>query len=232
MEDDEIVETMFLRFQMLVVGLKVLDKGYSTPNHVKKIIRSLPKKWRPMVIALKPAKDVNSISLEELSKPEKTKAYQGEKESEGSDEDSKDDDDDELSLISKRVNRLWKHKHNGQGKFIGSITIVGHFDSSSGQKKQGSGKELICFECKESGHCKNDYHKLKKDRRPKKNSYKGKKVSMATTYDPKGSEEPEDMLSSKSESDSDSDYEEVFSNLSHSDLESCLSEMLEKYQSL
>ena len=104
MEDDETIETMFLRFQMLVVGLKVPDKGYSTANHVKKIIRSLPKKWRPMVTALKLEKDLNNISLEELvsslrsheieleedephkrgkyvalkSKPEKTKAYQAE----------------------------------------------------------------------------------------------------------------------------------------------------------
>ena len=57
---------MFSRFQILVVGLKVLDKGYSIADHVKKIIRSLPKKWRPMVTALKLAKDLNKISLEEL----------------------------------------------------------------------------------------------------------------------------------------------------------------------
>ena len=44
MEDDESVETMFSRFQTLVAGLKVLNKGYSTTDHVKKIIRSLPKK--------------------------------------------------------------------------------------------------------------------------------------------------------------------------------------------
>jgi hypothetical protein len=44
MEDDETVETMFSRFQMLVAGLKVLDKGYSIADHIKKIIRSLPKK--------------------------------------------------------------------------------------------------------------------------------------------------------------------------------------------
>jgi hypothetical protein len=66
MEDDENVETMFSRFQMLVVGLKVLDKGYSTADHVKKTIRSLPKKWIPTVTALKMAKDLNNISLEEL----------------------------------------------------------------------------------------------------------------------------------------------------------------------
>src|ERR1044072_7093119 len=49
MEDHETVEAMFSRFQMLIAGLRVLNKGYSTSDHVKKIIRSLPAKWRPMV---------------------------------------------------------------------------------------------------------------------------------------------------------------------------------------
>src|ERR1044072_6165684 len=66
MEDHETVEAMFSRFQMLVAALRVLDKGYSTADHVKKIIRSLHAKWRPMVTALKMAKDLNKISLEEL----------------------------------------------------------------------------------------------------------------------------------------------------------------------
>ena len=57
---------MFSRIQILVAGLKVFDKGYSTADHVKKIIRSLPKQWRPMAIALKLAKDLNKISMEEL----------------------------------------------------------------------------------------------------------------------------------------------------------------------
>ncbi|XP_057446030.1 uncharacterized protein LOC130738133 [Lotus japonicus] len=66
MEDDESVEAMFSIFQMLTVGLRVLDKGYSTVDHAKKIIKSLPKKWRPMVTTLKRTKDLNKISLEEL----------------------------------------------------------------------------------------------------------------------------------------------------------------------
>src|SRR5580765_387532 len=61
MEEDESVETMFSRFQMLVARLRVLDKGYSTADHVKKIIRSLPAKWRPMVTALKVSKDLNKF---------------------------------------------------------------------------------------------------------------------------------------------------------------------------
>lgn len=66
MGDDEAVEVMFSRFQTLVAGLKVQDKGYTTADHIKKIIRSLPKKWRPMVTALELSKDLNNISLEEL----------------------------------------------------------------------------------------------------------------------------------------------------------------------
>src|ERR1044072_321834 len=130
MEEEESVETMFSRFQMLVAGLRVLDKGYSTADHVKKIIRSLPAKWRPMVTALKMAKDLNKISLEELisslrsheiglqedepqrrnkfvalkSHSKKAKALQAEEELEASEESS---DEDELSLISKRINHLY-----------------------------------------------------------------------------------------------------------------------------
>ena len=69
MEDSESIETMFSRFHILVIGLKVLYKRYSTVDHVKKIIRSLPKKWRPMVTSVKLAKDLNKISLEELLAP-------------------------------------------------------------------------------------------------------------------------------------------------------------------
>ena len=49
MEDDEKVETMLSRFQMLVAELKAMEKGYSTADHIKKIIKRLPKKWRAMV---------------------------------------------------------------------------------------------------------------------------------------------------------------------------------------
>lgn len=66
MDDDETIEDMFSRLQTLVVGLKVSNKGYTTADHVKKIIRSLPKKWRCMVTTLKVSKDLNSMTQEEL----------------------------------------------------------------------------------------------------------------------------------------------------------------------
>src|SRR4051812_24619530 len=65
-EEDETIDDILLRFQTLVVGLKVLNKGYTMADHVKKIVKSLPKKWRPMVTTLKVSKDLNITTLEEL----------------------------------------------------------------------------------------------------------------------------------------------------------------------
>jgi hypothetical protein len=46
MKEDEDIETMYLRFQTLVSGLQILKKIYVASDHVKKILRSLPGKWR------------------------------------------------------------------------------------------------------------------------------------------------------------------------------------------
>src|ERR1044072_5613112 len=166
MVDEESVETMFSRFQMLVAGLRVLDKGYSTTDHVKKIIRSLPAKWRPMVTALKMAKDLNKINLEELisslrsheielqedepqrkvkfvalkSSSRKAKALQADEESDDSEGNS---EKDELSLISRRINRLWRQRQ-GRSFQKGPRNAKGRFESTSGQRKAND-REVICF---------------------------------------------------------------------------------------
>ena len=44
MSETENISEMFSRFQILVAGLRVLNRGYTTADHVKKIIRSLPSK--------------------------------------------------------------------------------------------------------------------------------------------------------------------------------------------
>src|SRR4030042_4304965 len=66
MSEDETINVMFTRFQTLVSGLQVLKKSYTTPDHVKKILRSLPAKWRPKVTAIEEARDLNNLSLENL----------------------------------------------------------------------------------------------------------------------------------------------------------------------
>lgn len=52
MKEDENIETMFSRFQVLMFGLRVLDKSYTTSNHVKKTLRSLPVRYRIKVTTI------------------------------------------------------------------------------------------------------------------------------------------------------------------------------------
>lgn len=133
MEKEESVESMFSRFQTLVAGLEVLDKGYSTSDHVKKIIKSLPKKWRPMVTALKLSKYLNKLTLEELiislrsheielnedepQRKSKSVSLMSNKKSESKalqvlEENSAESssNEDEMPLLSRRLTQLWKNK--------------------------------------------------------------------------------------------------------------------------
>lgn len=66
MKEDEDIETMFSRFQVLVSRLQVPNKSYTTSDHVKKILRSIPAKYKSKVTAIKKAKDLNKIILESL----------------------------------------------------------------------------------------------------------------------------------------------------------------------
>ncbi|XP_058741260.1 uncharacterized protein LOC131613625 [Vicia villosa] len=266
--DKETANSIFDSLKMTHEGLKVLNKGYSTSDHVKKIIRSLPKNWRPMVTVLKMSKDLNNTSLEELmsslrnheielqedepqrkrkfvalkSKSEKKKAFQAEEESE-----EKDSSEDEMSLLSKRLNQLWKHRKR---KFQGSRRSKDISGLSSGQKR-ASGKEVICYECKEHGHYKYDCPKLDKDKKPKK-ALKTKK-GLTTIWDESDSREEnsdeeqanmvvmeeastmkvisESELTTDNESNSD-DEQEVLSSLSRSKLESRFSELMKRYHLL
>jgi hypothetical protein len=66
MKDDETIDQMYSRFQTLVSGLKILKKSYVASDHVSKILRSLPASWRPKVTAIEEAKDLNTLSVEDL----------------------------------------------------------------------------------------------------------------------------------------------------------------------
>lgn len=56
------IETMFSRFQILEFGIQVLNKSYTISNHVKKILRSLPVRYRPKVTTNNEAIYLNTLS--------------------------------------------------------------------------------------------------------------------------------------------------------------------------
>jgi len=57
---------MYSRFQTLVSGLQILKKSFIASNHVSKILRSLPARWRPKVTAIEEAKDLSTLIVEDL----------------------------------------------------------------------------------------------------------------------------------------------------------------------
>src|SRR3954468_20606679 len=257
MEDDEDIEKMFSRFQTLTAGLRVLDKGYTKADHVKKIIRSLPRRWGPMVTAFKIAKNLNEVSLKELivalrsheieldaNKPHKkgksialksnvkkcTNAFQA-REEDPEESESEEEEEDELSMISRRVNQLWKSK---QRKFRGFRSSKRFEHGESSGDRRSDKKKDVCYECNELGHYKNECPKLQKEN-PKKKFHK-KKGLMATWDDSEDESDSEDeqanfaLMATEddgSESTSESDFEKVFSELSREELVSSLTKLLE-----
>jgi len=193
MKDDESIEEMYSRFQTLVSGLQILKKSYVSSDHVSKILRSLPARWRPKVTAIEEAKDLNTPSVEDLvsslkvheislneheptkkSKsidlPSKGKSSKALKVIE-SEEDSPDGDfnEDPAEMMAKLSNRL-QYLAKKNKKFL---------SRRNGYKGSRKEDQKGCFNCKKPGHfiadCPNLHKKKSKDK-SKKSTFKSNKI--------------------------------------------------------
>jgi len=134
MKDDESIEEMYSRFQTLVSGLQILKKSYVASDHVSKILRSLPVRRIPKVTAIEEAKDLNTLSVDDLvssfkvheislneresakksksialpSKGKSSKALIIESEEESPDGDSNEDPSEKMVMLSNRLQCLAK----------------------------------------------------------------------------------------------------------------------------
>jgi len=188
MKDDETIEEMYSRFQTLVSGLQILKKSYVASNHVSKILRSLPARWRPKVAAIEEAKDLNTLSVEDLvsslkvheislnehesakksksialpSKGKSSKALKViESEDKSPDEDSNEDPTEKMAMLSNKLEYLARKNK----KFLSKI---GGYKSSKKEDQNG------CFNCKKPGHFIADCPDLQKEKskdKSKKSSF-------------------------------------------------------------
>ena len=62
----ESITTWFDRFTTIVNQLNQLGKIIPKDELVKRLLRSLPKVWRPTMIAIREAKNLNKISLDKI----------------------------------------------------------------------------------------------------------------------------------------------------------------------
>ncbi|KAH9750253.1 hypothetical protein KPL71_013814 [Citrus sinensis] len=153
MEQNENVYSMYTRFTDIVNTLGALGKTFSNSEKVKKIIRSLPKEWRPKRTAIEEAKDLNVLPIDDLigsliSYEEDLAAEKGHEEKKKnialkaskreSDEES-EMDDEELAMLARRFRKFYK-KNNEQRKFRGY------------KNKKEKKEPITCYECKKPRH--------------------------------------------------------------------------------
>ncbi|GJW74250.1 hypothetical protein Tco_0133620, partial [Tanacetum coccineum] len=53
-------------FNTIITSLKALDESFSSCNHVRKILRAIPTKWRLKVTTIEESKDLSTLPLDEL----------------------------------------------------------------------------------------------------------------------------------------------------------------------
>lgn len=167
MEQDESVHSMNTRFTNIVNTLRALGKTFSNNEKVKKIIRSLPKEWRPKRIALEEANDLNTLSVDDLigsliSYEEDLVVEKGDKDKKKksialraskleSDEERKFEHED-MAMIARKFRRFFKRSNESR-----------KFRNFKNQKEKN--EVITCYKCKKSGHIRSEFpllNKLKK----------------------------------------------------------------------
>ncbi|KAG2725726.1 hypothetical protein I3760_01G079900 [Carya illinoinensis] len=134
--------------------LTTIGKVYSKVEIVRKILKSLPKRWESKVTAILEVRDLKKLEVNELI---------GE-----NDEDEKNEDkDEEVAMITRRIQRFLKKNKTPPRKSFKKFS----------KKDSGKNDTLICYKCNKPGYIKSDCPLLKKDRN------KGKKVMKATWDD-------------------------------------------------
>ena len=122
MEQNENVYSTYTRFTDIVNTLGALGKTFSNSEKVKKIIRSLPKEWRPKRTAIEEAKDLNILPLDDLigyliSYEEDLAAEKGDEEKKKSialktskyeSDGGSEPDDEELAMLARRFRKFFK----------------------------------------------------------------------------------------------------------------------------
>jgi len=224
MKDDECIEQMYSRFQTLVSGLHILKKSYVASDHVSKIPRSLPVRWRPKVTAIEEAKDLNTLSVEDLvsslkvheiglnehepakkiksiaipSKGKLSKALkvsESEEESPDGDFDGDPGDVEKITMLSNKLEYMEKKNIKFLSKRCG-------YKSFEKEDQKG------CFNCKKTGHfiahCP-DLQKEKSKDKSKKASFNTRKFrkkikkSLMATWEDLDSESGSEMEEAEEE---------------------------------
>ncbi len=168
----ESIKEMFTRFNDIVTNLQALGKEISNEEKVQKVLGSLPPNWEPKVTAIEEARDISTLSMDDLlgtlltheikmKKKENSELKMKSlalKVKEEEDSISSGNEDDDIALLTKRFNKFIKKRRFSKNKFRGE----------NKKNFKDTNPEIKCFECKKPGHIKADCPLLKKPRKFRK----------------------------------------------------------------
>ncbi|GJV44850.1 retrovirus-related pol polyprotein from transposon TNT 1-94 [Tanacetum coccineum] len=152
-------------FNTIITSLKALDESFSSRNHVRKLLRALPTKWRP---AIEESKDLSTLSLDELignlkvyevvlekdlevskNKKEKYKSLALKSRQALSEEDasSSDSNDEDYAMAVRDFKKFFRRR----GKFVRQpYEDKKNFQKAKEDKKEKEDRR--CFKCGDPNH--------------------------------------------------------------------------------
>ncbi|WRX34116.1 zinc finger protein [Theobroma cacao] len=194
MEPGEDITSIFDRFTNITNKLSQLGKAIPEHELVKRLLRCLPKSWKPKVTTIREAKDLNIITLDEICGSLLTHELELKEEEEEEDqretkekkksialkasileeelEELSCDDDDELALVARKFKKLMGRRNRRIGR-RGFRKDQGASWKIRNKNDSNKKEEMICYECKKPGHFKSEcpllkYETPKKIKRSKK----------------------------------------------------------------
>ncbi|GAV76871.1 LOW QUALITY PROTEIN: zf-CCHC domain-containing protein/UBN2 domain-containing protein, partial [Cephalotus follicularis] len=192
----------------IINALKGLGKVYTNHELVSKILRCLPKSWEPKVTAIKEAKDLSTLPLEDLLGSLMT--YDLRMSDQARNEPKK-------KMITLKV-RILLDKKNFSKKQLKKFQSKG--DSSKSDKDE---KEVICYECNKPGHIRPDCPKLKK----KKDKKKAMIATWSDSDDSSSDEDENGEIANIAFMAMEDDNEVCSSSLSYNDLQNEYNELID-----
>ena len=177
MKEDESIHDFHMNIIEIANASRALGEKMSESKLVRKILRSLPKRFDMKVTAIEEAQDIDKMKVDELvgslqtfelgisEKSEKKKSIAFVSNAEDSEDEGSQAKDEgvskELVLLGKQFNRVlkrmdWKSIANVQNK---SLDISKNQDvgrRSRTKEDSNKGKRVQCFECEGFGHIKTE----------------------------------------------------------------------------
>ena len=165
------LKTCFLDFLKIVNELAILGEEVGSKQQIRKLLRSLPKQWESIRVAIQESKNLMVLTIEELLgslmtyeidltdqniSQKKTVAFTSNHSE--SDSDNSSENDEEYNLYMKHAHKKWFAK--------------------KAKQNSNSNKKPLCFECNKTGHLKTDCPRLKRAE-----NFKNKKAMKATWSD-------------------------------------------------